>query len=130
MGERMNARAHEVTNMFMSRVLQAARSMKQKCMSTLINVHPARLGVETKKPVEFMNDEQNTRNVDPVFDAEFAVHVPQEGKLVISKCGEDSPPELPAHRAVRHVVKRVNLPVAESAWSTSFTKPVRGEPAM
>ena len=116
--------------MFMSRILQAARSMKQKRMSTFVNIHPARLGMETKKPVEFMDDKQNTGNVDPVFNVEFTVHVPQEGKLVISKCGEDSPPELPAHRTVRHVVKRINLPVAKSARSVSFTKPVRGDPAM
>ena len=130
MGECVDTCTHEGTHMLVSRVVQAARSMQQKRMSTLINIHPTGVGMETKKPVEFMDDKQNTGNMDPVFDAELTIHVPQEGKLVIPECGEDSPPELSAHRTIRHVIKRINLPVAKSAWSISCTEPIGGEPTM
>ena len=86
-------------------------------MSALVHIHTASLRVETKKSMEFMNDKQNTRDVNPAFNAVFDIHVPQEGELVVSECGEDLTPEFSAHRAVRHVVQGIDLPVTEPTGS-------------
>ena len=80
--------------------------------------------------MEFMNDKQNTRDVNPAFNAVFDIHVPQEGELVVSECGEDLTPEFSAHRAVRHVVQGIDLPVTEPTRSAPLPEPVSGEPTM
>ena len=104
--------------------------MEKNSSATAIHIMVACVGVVFKKPVVFMDSEQNAQNMDPSPVTEVMVNETQKELFLKIQSGKDATPQASRNRTISHVIQSINLTITQKARCLSFSEPERGEPTM